>query len=406
VIIRSRIVGFLLLTLAAGCATRSHRNTTNAPDWEAESTVSIVRPEPIIAAPPEPEPATPPGKRSPIQPTETWVPLNRWLTSQGLAAPTLLAKSPLPSYTVDTPVGPLILKAGSKLAQCGGLELRLGFSPQLIDGQPFVHRLDLLKTIVPLMGLPPAGLGPGAAGSSPRSGALPVIVLDPGHGGEDSGTKSVGANRYEKEFTLDWARRLGLLLTTAGWQVFFTRTNDTEVSLSNRVLFAQSCKAELFVSLHFNSAASDGNEAGLETYCLTPSGMPSTVTRGFGDEPGSVFPNNAFDAQNLQLAYCVHRELLQVNGHRDRGVRRARFLSVLRGQQRPAILVEGGYLSNRREAHLIADPAYRQRLAEAVARALPASPHPPSPVNRNDATAAATQAIPQPSLPGNTNSIP
>jgi hypothetical protein len=61
---------------------------------------------------------------------------------------------------------------------------------------------------------------------------------------------------------------------------------------------------------------------------------------------------------------------LQVNGRRDRGVRRARFLGVLRGQRCPAILVEGGYLSNPQEARRVADPAYRQKLAEAVAQAL------------------------------------
>jgi N-acetylmuramoyl-L-alanine amidase len=83
-----------------------------------------------------------------------------------------------------------------------------------------------------------------------------------------------------------------------------------------------------------------------------------------------VCPNNAFDIENLQLALSVHRALLEVNGHHDRGVRRARFPAVLRGQDRPAILIEGGYLSNPREARLIADPAYRQRLAEAVAGAL------------------------------------
>ena len=98
--------------------------------------------------------------------------------------------------------------------------------------------------------------------------------------------------------------------------------------------------------------------------------MPSTVTRGFNDEPAAAFPNNGFDEQNWQLALRVHRALLQVNGHHDRGVRRARFLGVLRGQQRPAVLVEAGYLSNPREARLISDPSYRQSLAEALARAL------------------------------------
>jgi hypothetical protein len=62
--------------------------------------------------------------------------------------------------------------------------------------------------------------------------------------------------------------------------------------------------------------------------------------------------------------------VLSVNGHADRGVRRARFLGVLQGQNRPAVLVEGGYLSNPQEAQRIADPAYRQRLAEALAKAL------------------------------------
>ena len=160
------------------------------------------------------------------------------------------------------------------------------------------------------------------------------------------------------------------MLATNGWQVFLTRNSDTDLSLSNRIAFAEAHKADVFLSLHFNSSAPNDQQAGLETYCLTPTGMPSSVTRGFGDDPALAFPNNAFDAQNLQFALQVHRALLQVNGRLDRGVRRARYLGVLRGQNRPAILVEGGYLSNPREARRIADPAYRQKLAEAVAQAL------------------------------------
>ena len=98
--------------------------------------------------------------------------------------------------------------------------------------------------------------------------------------------------------------------------------------------------------------------------------MASSVTRGYADDPALAFPNNAFDAENLQFACWVHRALLQAGGQRDRGVRRARYLGVLRGQNRPAILVEGGYLSNPREARRIADPRYRQKLAEALASAL------------------------------------
>ncbi|MCX6895080.1 MAG: N-acetylmuramoyl-L-alanine amidase, partial [Verrucomicrobia bacterium] len=83
-----------------------------------------------------------------------------------------------------------------------------------------------------------------------------------------------------------------------------------------------------------------------------------------------VFPNNSFDAQNLQYAARLHRALLAVNGNLDRSICHARFMGVLRGQKRPAVLLEGGYLSNPREARHIADPAFRQKLAVAVAKAL------------------------------------
>ena len=257
-----------------------------------------------------------------------------------------------------------MLRVGSQVAHWDGLEVRLAFAPQIISGQPCVHTLDLKKTIQPLVL------------SAPMSflGTNLTIVIDAGHGGGDSGTKSVLGYRYEKEFTLDWARRLGWALATNGWRVLFTRTNDTDLSVSNRIAFAEAHKADLFLSLHFNSSAPNDQQVGLETYCLTPTGMPSTVTRGFGDDPGLAFPNNAFDAQNLQFALRVHRALLQINGKHDRGVRRARFLGVLRGQHCPAILVEGGYLSNPQEAARIADPAYRQKLAEAVAQALTEKP--------------------------------
>ena len=148
------------------------------------------------------------------------------------------------------------------------------------------------------------------------------------------------------------------------------RSSDIDMSLSNRIAFAEARKADVFLSLHFNSAAPNNQQVGLETYSLTPSGMPSTITRGYYDDLALAFPNNAFDAENLRVALQVHRALLQVNGRHDRGVRRARYLSVLRGQNRPAILIEGGYLSNPVEARRIADPAYRQKLAEAVAGAL------------------------------------
>jgi N-acetylmuramoyl-L-alanine amidase len=229
-----------------------------------------------------------------------------------------------------------------------------------MDKQPFLHGLDLRKTVAPLI----------AKGHPIGSNSSPVLVLDAGHGGGDAGAKSAIESAWEKQFTLDWARRVQALLVTNGWQVFLTRTNDREMALSNRVSFASQHRADIFLSLHFNSAGTNSSQAGLETYCLTPKGMPSTITRDYPDDTTAEYPNNIFDAQNLQLAFYLHRTLLEANGHLDRGVRRARFPGVLRNQQQPAILIEGGYLSNPREAFLITQPAYRQKLAEAVARGL------------------------------------
>ncbi len=253
-----------------------------------------------------------------------------------------------------------MLRPGTLVAQWEGVELRLGFAPQLIDEQPFVHSLDLAKTILPL-------LNPVAAGAFKGT-----VVIDPGHGGEDAGTTSMAGDFYEKDLTADWAHRVKALLVSRGYDVVLTRQSDTSLPLADRVAIAAAKRAGVFISLHFNSSAPNHAESGLETYCLTPSGMPSTLVRGSVDELSNAYPNNAFDGQNLQLAAQVHRALLQVNGHQDRGVRRARFPAVLRGQQCPAVLVEGGYLSNVREARMIADPGYRQKLAEAVARAIEA----------------------------------
>jgi N-acetylmuramoyl-L-alanine amidase len=255
----------------------------------------------------------------------------------------------------------MVVGVGSIGATWNGIEINLGFAPEFIDGEIFLHGLDLKKNLEPLLCAPPI--------SFPQTNR--VIVIDPGHGGSNTGTHSVLDGRFEKEFTLDWAKRLKPLLETNGWKVFLTRTNDTYVGNSNRVDFAEAHHADLFISLHFNAPGNnDPKTSGLETYCITPVGMPSTLTRGFADPWFENLPNNRFDAQNLQLAVRVHAAVLQATGIEDRGVRRSRFETVLRGQNRPAILIEGGYLSNPAEAEKIESAEYRQKLAEAVAAAL------------------------------------
>jgi N-acetylmuramoyl-L-alanine amidase len=303
-------------------------------------------------------------RQMPVRPITTWVSLDNWAAQHGVGKPHFLSNQPVTTYEVGSSNGVMVLAIGSREATWNGVEIHLGFGPQIIDGQVCLYGPDLQKNLEPLLCGPPLAL--------PRTNR--IIVIDPGHGGMNSGTHSILDGRFEKEFTLDWALRLAPLLAQEGWQVFLTHTTDADDSLSNRVAFAEAHHATLFMSLHFNSLAPDKTPSGIETYCVTPTGMPSTLTRGYGDFWSDNFPNNAFDAQNLQLAVGLQGALLHATGMEDRGVCRARFIGVLHGQHRPAVLIEAGFLSNPGDARQIETPAFRQKLAQAVADALRPEP--------------------------------
>ena len=192
------------------------------------------------------------------------------------------------------------------------------------------------------------------------------IVLDPGHGGKDTG-KINGPYKYtEKAATLDTAARLKILLEKQGFDVVFTRTKDVFVDLDDRPALAANAKADLFISLHYNAGpAGDSSSDGIETYCLTPAGQKST-NAGKAKSTTGVEPGNRFDTANMALGWGIQRRLVKSTGADDRGVRRARF-AVLRTLTCPGVLIEGGFMSSRKEGALIADAAYRQKIAEAVA---------------------------------------
>jgi N-acetylmuramoyl-L-alanine amidase len=350
--------------LLAGCS--SHRGVktgyADQPMFAPKEPIETehITDTPTLAPPPAttPEILHPPTNHSVVN---AWIPLQRWSDEHHAGPVQRLTTGTVPTFALKASNGLLIIRVYDLVAFWNSMEFHLGFAPQIVNGQPVIHSLDFAKNIEPL--LHPLTL-------PDRTNR--VIVIDPGHGGSNLGTKSVFDGSYEKGFALDWAKRLAAILETNGWKVFLTRTSDVDMALTNRVTFANENKANLFLSLHFNSAPSptDHDEAGIETFCVTPTSMPSTLKREYEDDATLVFPNNRFDAENLQYAVQVQRSLLKISGARDHGVRRARFMTVLRGQNCPAILVEGGYLSNPREAKRVADPAYRQKLAEAVASAL------------------------------------
>lgn len=240
----------------------------------------------------------------------------------------------------------------SRLSEINGVNVWL-CSPLLYrGGKAYISQLDLEKTIAPLLS-PPA---------YPSGIRLRTVCLDPGHGGKDPGNRVRG--KEEQKYTLLLARELRYRLDQAGFKVVLTRNADTYVDLAERTALAKKHKADLFVSLHFNSTDSSPNEVkGIETYCLTPVGATSTNAHGEGNTRWVT--GNRNDEKSMVLAYQVQKALTDELSSDDRGVRRARF-QVLREAQMPAILIEGGFMSNPAESNKIFDPAHRRQMARAI----------------------------------------
>lgn len=199
----------------------------------------------------------------------------------------------------------------------------------------------------------------------PNPPKLKVIVLDPGHGGKDTGAQNAALKLQEKHLALDLAKRLGRLLQAKGYKVYLTRADDTFIELDERPAIANRVKADLFVSLHMNSAGT-ASVTGVETYVLPPAGHASTSGSGKG---GEALPGNRYDPWNAMIGYYVQRELAQQLKAKDRGLKRARF-AVLKTLNCPGLLVEGGFLSNTTEGRNLGWDAYRQRTAVAIADAI------------------------------------
>jgi N-acetylmuramoyl-L-alanine amidase len=253
----------------------------------------------------------------------------------------------------------IILGMDSRQAALNGVNVWLSHPVVLRDGVPCISDLDLRTTLTPII-LPPKNW----------SGAkVETIVIDPGHGGKDPGNQAGG--NQEKKYALLLAKELCNQLKEAGFEASLTRNNDTLLDLPLRPEIANRRKADLFISLHWNSAGTGRNDVkGVETYCLTPAGASSTNAGGDIFGAGSK-PGNRFDDKNLYLAYIIQKSLLGGVGAEDRGVRRARF-AVLRTAEMPAVLIEGGFMSHPSEAKRIFDPAYRKQMAKSIVNGITA----------------------------------
>jgi N-acetylmuramoyl-L-alanine amidase len=276
------------------------------------------------------------------------------------------------------PVAPEGELLGGELHE-GTLTLRLApgtevaASYSLDDPPRFVLRLATATAVAPL----------------PTPSAGPLVVLDPGHGGDDQGAKGPNGE-LEKDITLAVARATGVT-------VRLTRDGDEAVALTDRTALANRLQAAVFLSIHANSSPARGAH-GAETYYMSVDASDPQAAQAAARENASAPPNtlqlilwDLAHVANLnssaRLARTIQERLDALQGIRDRGIRQAPFV-VLTGATMPAALVEVGFLSNAGEATRLLAPDTQGQIAAALAEAVVSYLRAPTPVP--DATVTPT----------------
>jgi N-acetylmuramoyl-L-alanine amidase len=211
------------------------------------------------------------------------------------------------------------------------------------------------------------------------------IVIDPGHGGHDTGT--IGPNGLEeKDLVLEVGRRLGKMLETRlGAEVVYTRKDDTFIPLETRTAIANQQRADLFVSIHANSSH-DPDARGVETYYLNFTSSPEALE--VAARENAVSEKSIYELQDLVKKIALKEKIeesrefagdVQESLHsglaakspaiRDRGVKKAPFI-VLIGANMPSILAEISFVSNPTDERRLGTSEYRQRIADSLYRGI------------------------------------
>src|SRR5207249_1821393 len=254
---------------------------------------------------------------------------------------------------LETVMNPLEFVRGSLEVMINGARCWLCFPLIEQNGKFLVSRTDVAKTIEPQL----------RPHRVPNAGKVETVVLDPGHGGHYRG--AVCRYGYEKDFALDVARKLRPLLQAKGLRVIMTREGDYFVPLEVRAQIANAARNSIFVSIHFNGTNDNPNATGFEIFSFTPRGAPSTSDSAVASSSVNMQPGSEVDAQSMALSTCIYHSLLGHIPEYDRGIKRARF-AVLRLTKVPAVLIEGGFLTERGECKLISNKDWRGKLAAAI----------------------------------------
>jgi N-acetylmuramoyl-L-alanine amidase len=252
------------------------------------------------------------------------------------------------------------------------------------DRESFLRRIDLDNQLA-RPDLPSAN-GPAAKSDDPR----PLVVLDPGHGGIDTGTKGPGGE-MEKDIVLNFAQRLRDRIEKAGkYRVLMTRADDTFVPLADRVHIARDAGASLFVSIHADSLPRrEGDAQGASVYTLSDTASDSEAARlaekenradviagvNLKAEPDDVagilldLAERETKSFSLQFAHKLISELKGATRLHKTPLKSAGF-RVLRAPDVPSVLVELGYVSNQADLQSLLSDSWRNRTADTVARAI------------------------------------
>jgi N-acetylmuramoyl-L-alanine amidase len=248
----------------------------------------------------------------------------------------------------------LDFEVNNRLMRINGLPVYLGFLPKKSSDALYLSQSDFHQVLQPIM-------TPQVFEGRPQ---YRRIVIDPGHGGNDSGARNEDYGLEEKMLTLDVAKRLKVLLEPVGFEVFLTRDTDVYVPLERRAEIANQIRADLFISLHFNAAASTTAE-GFESFALTPQGQSSTRSASLSAGDVVKYRGNAMDPWNMLLSYYLQEALVDGLGGTNRGLKRARF-AVLKDLNCPGVLTELGFLTHSRTAEKISLDSHRERLAQTL----------------------------------------
>jgi len=318
-----------------------HRQFTPPPT--AQPVITVVQPETAALEPP---PSLPPALSTPAT-----ISFDRDLVaSRRLGAAAVLAK-PAASSVIAPAIEPAISAVSTKP---DSFETALPAKRNSEGGRSMIRALDL---------------------------KIGRIVLDPGHGGHDTGSVGPGGLR-EKDLVLDVAQKLGRIITERmGSEVIFTRSDDTFVPLERRTEIANQAKADLFLSIHANSSPLR-NAAGVETYYLNFTTARSALDLAARENSGSRL--TVYDLQGLlekialkdkveesrEFATRIQTALYNLSAKtdgraRDRGVKKAPFV-VLIGASMPSVLAEIGFVSNTHDENIMRREEYREHIAEAL----------------------------------------